>query len=165
MAVAFAITYTLEDDAGKSATFEIHIPTAFSLSQYTEFIRAMADLVDNIVSGLMTSADLTISVDISALTLNNALPDSDVEEVASYQFITGDNRPVQVNIPGLDEGETLAGSDDLNVLAPNQAAFITAMETGVAVTGGTISPCDINEDDLTELVYAREEVRSSGKRR
>ena len=165
MARAFALTYTYQDDSGNTATHDIHVPTAFSIAQFTEFGRSMADLLDNIVGGLIISLDLTITADISGLLLNFVDPLSDVEEVAAFQFATADNRAVLVNLPGMDEDIVLAGSDDLDQLDSGVAAFITAMETGIAVTGGTISPCDVNEDSIVETVYAREEFRSSGKRR
>ena len=165
MAIAFEVVYTFQDDSGDTATASIHIPTAFSLSQYTEFARSMADLVDNIVHGIIISADLTISIDISALTGNAVTPFADVEEIGAFQFITADNRPVLVNVPGIAESNVLAGSDDLSVIDATVAAFITAMETGIVVTGGTIPPCDVNEDDIIDTVYAREQFRASGKRR
>jgi len=165
MARAFALTYTYEDDSGNTATHDIHVPTAFSIAQFTEFGRAMADFLDNIVGGLIKSVDLTITADISGLLLNFVDPLSDVEEVGSFQFATADNRAVLVNLPAIDENTVLAGSDDLNQIDGGIAAFITAMETGIAVTGGTISPCDVNEDSIVDTVYARESFRSSGKRR
>jgi hypothetical protein len=70
-----------------------------------------------------------------------------------------------VNVPGIAESNVLAGSDDLDIIDLTVAAFITAMETGIAVTGGTISPCDVNEDTIIDTVYAREQFRASGKRR
>jgi hypothetical protein len=165
MAIAFEITYTVQDDSGDTATAAIHIPNTFSLSQYTEFGRAMADLVDNMVHGLLLSADLTITLDISALTGNAVTPFADVEEIGAYLFVTGENRPVSVNLPGIAESHVLAGSDDIDQLQSAEAAFITAMVTGIAVTGGTVAPCDVNEADITDIVYAREQFRSSGKRR
>ena len=165
MAHAFALTYTYQDDAGKTATHDIHVPTAFSIAQFTEFGRSMADLLDNIVSGLITSVDLTLTADLSGLLLNFVEPEGDVEEVASFQFATADNRSVEINLPAINEDVVLAGSNDIDQTDAGIAAFITAMESGIAVTGGTIQPCDVNQDSIVDTVYAREAFRSSGKRR
>jgi hypothetical protein len=165
MVHAIALTYTYQDDSGDTATSTIHVPNGFTLAQFTQFGRSMADLIDNVVGGLIISCDLTVTVDISALTGNTAIDDSDVEEIGAFQFVTIDSRPVLVNIPGLTETFVLANSDDINQLSGSVAPFITAMETGIAVTGGTIAPCDVNEDSIANIVSAREQFRASGKRR
>jgi len=165
MAIAYQITYELEDDSGERATFGINIPTTFSLAQYTEFGRAVASLVDPIVSGRISNCGLTISVDLSGLTSNAFTSTSDVEEVAAFQFSTVDGTKTLVNVPAIDELAVASGTDDLDQADVFVAAFITAMESGVAVTGGTVSPCDVAESDINSTVYARENFRASGKRR
>lgn len=165
MAIAVAVTYTFTDDSGESATTDIHVPNVFSISQYTEFARAMANLLDNVVSGRVSSCELTFFSDISGLTGNNAQSGSDVEEIGAFQFRTAEGRPVNVNIPGINESMVEANSDDLDQLDADIAAFTGAMLNGVAVAAGTAIPCDVDEADLTTLVYAREQFRASGKRR
>lgn len=165
MALTYGLTYTFQDDSGDTATATIHLPTTFSLAQFTEFGRAMAAFVDDIVSGVVISAELTVGVDISTLANNTTDFLSDVEEVSSYQFVTAANRPVLVNIPGTDENDVQLNSDDLDQVAVGQAAFINAMVNGIAVTGGTIAPTDVDSEDITAIVYAREAFRASGKRR
>lgn len=165
MALTYGLTYTFQDDSGDSATATIHLPTAFTLADFTEFGRAMAAFVDDLVSGVVTSAELTIGVDISGLANNTTDFLGDVEEISSYQFVTAANRPVTINIPGTDENDVQASSDDLDQVAVGQAAFVNAMLNGIAVTGGTISPSDVDSEDITDLVYARESFRASGKRR
>lgn len=165
MAIAIAVNYTFTDDSGETATTTVHVPNTFSISQYTEFSRAMANLVDNIVAGVVSSCELTVSLDISTLTGNNAQAGSDVEEIGAFVFRTGEGRDVQVNIPGINESMVASNSDELDQLDTDVAAFITAMLSGIAVAGGTPQPSDVNEGDLTTLVSAREEFRSSGKRR
>lgn len=165
MAVAFQVVYTYVDDSGDTATHAIDIPTTFSLAQYTEFGRAMAGLLDDMVHGRIQSAQLVIAVDISGLTSNAPVVGSDVEEIGSFFFSTLEGRNVLINIPTIDESLVVAGADDVNLSDPNVVAFVTAMETGIAVTGGTISPCDVDEDDIVSINVAREAFRSSGKRR
>ena len=165
MALTYELTYTLSDDSGESATTSIHLPTAFSLAQFTEFGRAMADLVDNVVSGLVSRAELTLNFDISAITSNLAGTGADVEEISSFQFATAAGRPVNINVPGTIETMVIANSDELDQSNADIAAFITAVEDGIAVTGGTITVTDVDSEDVTTTVYAREAARASGKRR
>lgn len=165
MALTYGLTYTLTDDSGDSATFTISLPTAFSLAQFTEFGRAMANFVDDMVSGLVARCELTVGISVATLTGNTAAAGSDVEEINSYQFTTAAGRPVSINVPGTDETDVSPNSDELNQVDTQQAAFINAMVNGIAVTGGTIQPTDIDGEDVTAIVYARESARASGKRR
>lgn len=158
------VIYTVLDDDGDRATTTINIPTGFSLSQIGEFGAAMATLVDAILHGKVESAEVSFSVDISALINNITGGTSDVEEIAAFKFTAANGFPVNVNLPGMDEGFVAPGTDDLDQSLPAVAAFITAMETGIAVTGGTISPCDVGESDIVATNSARERFRASGKR-
>jgi hypothetical protein len=159
------IIYTVIDDDGDRATTAINVPTAFSLSQFGEFGTAMATFLDAILGGKVEGAEIAFSVDLSGLTSNTTLSTSDVEEVGAFAFETAGGFPVKVNVPGIDELLVLSGSDDLDQADPAIAAFISAMENGIAVTAGTISPTDVAEDDITTTVYARERFRASGTRR
>lgn len=165
MAITYGITYTFVDDSGEEATSTVSVPTGFSIAQYVEFARAMADLVDNIVSGLVSRAELTVEVDISSITSNVAGTGADVQEISSFQFATAVGRPVNVNVPGtIEENYVIPNSDEIDQSNANIAAFITAMETGIAVTAGTIAPCDNDSEDIVSTVYAREAARPVGSR-
>jgi len=164
MALAAQIVYTVQDDSGERGTTSINVPITFNLSDYGEFASGMGTLLDALLSGRLVDAEICFGVDLSGL-INNLLGgSSDVEEIGAFQFRTADNLPVSVNIPGIDEGFQAAGSDDLDQSAPGVAAFITAMETGIVVTGGTIIPCDVGEVDIINVEYARERFRASGSK-
>lgn len=165
MPVPFQVIYTVVDDSGDTATTAVDVPTTFSLAQFTEFGVGMAELIDAIMGGVITNAGLRINVDLSALTANTTTPDADAEEIGDFQFLTADGYPVDVRVPCIEEALEAANSDDLDQGQAAIAAFITAMEDGIAVTGGTIAPCDRGEDDIVATVYARSELRNSGKSR
>ncbi len=162
---AYELTYEYTDDDGDVATHSIFIPDTFSLAQYTEFGRALAVLIDPVVHGLISGLSFTVSIDLSALTNNTIDGASDVDDVAAFQFLTAGGKAVSVNIPAMFEGIVSAGSDDIDVSDVDVAAFRTAMASGIAVTGGTVTPCDVQEVDIVSLVYARENFRPSGRRR
>lgn len=166
MAIALEVIYSIEDDDGDIATTSIKVPNGFSIAQYTEFAAAMADIVQNLLDGALRSADLCLSVDISAIGNNTLVEASNADEIAAFQFITTDSRRVNVNLPAYSaDNFTIAGSDDLDQSDADVMAFITAMTSGLAVTGGTIEPCDVGEDDIVDLLTAREAYRSSGRRK
>lgn len=164
MAVAASVIYTIIDESGDTATFEIQVPTGFSIAQYTEFASDMATLVDAILSGKLLSADFCVAGDISGLTGNTVGAASDVEEIGAFLFRSDENRPVIVNVPGINETMVLVGSDELDQTDTDIAAWQTAIEDGLSTAGGTISPCDVGEGDIISTEYARERFRASGRR-
>lgn len=158
------IIYTVIDDSGERGTFSMNLQIGFSLAQFGEFAASMATLTDALMSGRLESAEICFGIDVSGLTGNTALSSSDVEEYAAFKFATGDNLPVNVNIPGIDELIVASGSDDIDLADVNVAAFVSAMENGIATTDGTIRATDVGEKLVDVLVNARERMRASGKR-
>lgn len=164
MAVAFELIYEFEDESGERATQATKLPVTPTLAQFEEFGQALAILKDDCVLGRISNLSLSVVADMSGLTGNSVDAASDVEDIGAFQFVTADGLPVKMNLPAILESLVAAGSDDLDQAAPAIAAIITAMESGIAVTGGTISPCDVGEIDITDVVYARENFRPSGRR-
>lgn len=159
MAVAFEIIATISDESGDPATTTIKVPSGFSLAQYGEFATQMGTILDAMLAGRLEAFDLALTADLSALTGNVAGAASDVEELGRFSFRTGDNRAVKLNVPALNESLVAVGTDDLDLVDPAIAAVESMMVDGLAVTGGTISPCDVGEDDIISLEYAREGFR------
>jgi hypothetical protein len=158
------IKYELSDVDNDLASFGIDVPSTFTLAQYTEFVRAKAVLLDAIVSGLISRASLRRAIDLSGLTGNTGLSTSDREDVGNFVFRTAAFRKVVTRVPGIIEGLVLSNSDDLDQADTDVAAFISAMLNGISVTGGTISPSDVAEDDIIAIEEASERFRSSGRR-
>jgi len=152
------------DQAGKRATSTMYFTTGLTLAQITEGLSAMALLIDGVVGALITGINALIPVDISGLTSNTTGVTSDVEEVGEFIGVTAAGRKTLFNVPGIKDNLSVAGSDDLDLTDTDIAAFITALEDGIATGGGTIIPTDVGGDDLTEITTARERVRNSGSR-
>lgn len=164
MAVPFSLVYTIRDAQGDPSTTQVHMPTSFSIAQYTEFAASMATLIDAMLHGRVEQAELCFTADLSGLTGNTILSTSDVEEVGAFVARTTEGRPVEINVPALNDGVVVAGTNQLDITDPAVAAFVTMLEDGIAVTGGTIVPSDVGEDDLEAVVSFTKETRSSGTR-
>lgn len=160
----YALTWTVEDQAGKTATFTEFIASGLTLAQMTEGALAHAPLIDGIIGGIIRGAEICIGVDLSGLTGNVAAGTSDVEEVGEFVFVTAQNREVRVNLPCMNDTASIVGSDDLDQADVNVDAFIDAMVAGLTVVGGNMSPVDVDENDITAVKIARERVRNSGSR-
>lgn len=161
----FIIVFTLRDAANNDATTEVKIPDSFTLSDYTEFGAGMATAINDFVRGRIMKAELCLPIDVSGFTGNTISILSDVEEIGAFEFVTAQGNRVKLNIPGCPDGVTLPNSNTLDEADAQVATIITAMEDGLAVTGGTASPCDIGGDDIVDTLFARENFRSSGTRK
>lgn len=165
MPLAAQIVYTILDDSGERGTTAINLPNAFSIAQFGEFGAGMATLLDALIGGRVDSAEICFGIDISTLTSNVATANSDVEELGRFMFETDIGTQVRVNLPGIDELVVAPGSDDIDQGDTAVAAFITVMEDGISTGGGTVTPCDVGEQDIITTVFAREGFRASGSRR
>lgn len=164
--MAVEIIYTIEDASGDQATTQVRVGGTPTNAQLNGFGSGWATAINALIAGKIIGAVAKLLANISGLTANILSGNADVEHVGKFEFLTDAGNRVKINIPALSEialGAT--ASDSLDQSNANVAAFITAMETGVAVTGGVIAPCDVGEDDIVEVVFAREAFRNSGARR
>lgn len=165
MAVADTVKISVSDDSGDIGSFGINLPTTYTKSQLDEWAVAQATALDKILDGRVESFAIRKNVDISGLTSNTPTAISDVEELGAFTFLTTNGRKVHVNVPAISEEDFVnSGTDELNQVIAAVAAFISMFEDGLAVTGGTILPCDIGEDDIVSTLAALEIFRSSGRR-
>ena len=153
----YDIVLTIEDEKGKSSDTTVNLPTTFTLANYTEFAVALAEAVNGVIGGVIRQAMIFLNIDVSGVGNNPApLAGTDVEEKGFLQFATNEGTFVNLNVPAFNEGLTVAGSDDIDLNDVAVQALTDAMLSGISVTGGTIIPCDIDENDLTSVVIARE---------
>lgn len=166
MARPTEIIYEIEGaKLGEKSTTSVKLENTVTLSQTTTFAAAYATAINNLIGGVIRRATAFYLANITGLTANSIIASSDVEEIAAFQFRTSAGRTVDFNLPCMDESYVEAGSHELDQADSEVAAIITMFEDGIAVTGGTIQPCDIGEESIVSTVYARERFRSSGSRR
>lgn len=166
MAIAIKVIYTARDDKGRTATTEVKVPTGYAIAQYVEFAGAMAQLLDAVMDGKITSINFCVGVDTIGLGLKAlAVGTSDVEEKGFFQYSTAGGFRTRMQIPAFKEALVVPGSDVIDTLQTDVLAFDTAMLVGILVTGpDTIQPSDEREDDIISRDFAREHFRASGKR-
>ena len=157
------ITYDIRDRRNKPASTSVRVNTGATEAQVTGFARAWATAINPLIGGVIRAAFAILNVDISALTNNTPASNSDVEEIGAFEFGTSNGiTKVQVNIPAILE--TLINNDtgQMDLAAPQVAAFIAMMEDGITVGATLIQPCDVGGDDVTNTIYAKEGSRNSG---
>lgn len=164
MAEPLELVGTYRDQANKEATNTLYVTDGLTIAQMTEGVQALVQLIDEVLNAVIRGFDFVLSVDLSGLTGNSTGQTSDVQEVGEFIFATGANRPVVLNLPCINDAASPAGSDDIDQSDTDMAAIIAMMEDGLVVTGGTIIPTDVDQNDIVQLVTARERMRNSGSR-
>lgn len=163
MAVAPKWITTIRDQAAKHSRFEVNPVAGKALAEYAEAAIVFAEDVNDMITGVVESVRMFQAVDISGLTNNTVLGNSDVEESGQFIFADADGRHIEINIPGIISDYFVAGSNDLDTANATVQAFVDLMIDGVSVTGGTAIPTNIAETDIVSLVSARKVMRPSGR--
>ena len=152
-----SVTLGIQDSAGVPKTVLTRLPSATTLAQAQGFVTSYAALVDTIVGGVVTYAEVTLP-----LTLPGGIKSTpDVSSTVHRGGLFGYDNPSPFKwsqylpslVPSLFTGELVnIGDDDV-------AAYITAMEDGVTVSGTPIQPTNGYGDDLTTNTTATESFR------
>jgi len=165
---AYSVIFSFRDAKGKNSTTEVNIPTGLTLANMVIFGQEMAKLIDPLISGVITRIGLALSVALPSGLASSPVSTSDVEEGGKFQFSTAGGYYTGMRIPTWVESLVSAGSDDINTVDSDVAAFITAMISGIDLTAaspvagtGTVAPTDGRGDDITALVNAKEQFVNS----
>ena len=164
----YQITYTITDNDGDEANTSIYVPVGNTIANYQEFAWRYALTIQDFIFGIFRGlATLRVPIDISGLTGNVASADSDVEQIALFEFdTTNPNSGVGFTIPALNELDILLGTDELDQSDPNIAAVISMFEDGLTITGAVVvQPTNLNSEDIISTKVAFAATRNSGKRR
>jgi len=154
MAVLVSLSMSTPDGRKSVDTF---LPPATTLVQAQGFMTGFAPLVDVIVGGVINEASVSFP-----LTLPGGLKSSpDVGATVHRGGLFGYDNPSPYKwsqyIPSLTP--TLLIGEQVNVGDSDVGAYITAMESGITVSGTPIQPTNQYDDDLTTNTTAVESFR------
>lgn len=152
MAIAVTLNFTLQDDKGKTSKTELKVPTGFTIADYVAFGEAAAQLIANISDAQVTSCSVSFGVDLSSLGLKAAAAlVSNVAVKMQGIWNTASGIIAKWLVPSPHDTQVTAGSDDFDQTDVSVAPVITAMEDGIAVTGGTIQFTNGRGDDISAV--------------
>lgn len=156
--MAINVSFSISDAKGDISTVTVQVPESTSYEDAVLFGQQMAGLIEPLVNGTLRSVTVTIPVAFTPWSLADAA--SDIQEKAAFGFRTVNNFIKRLSIPTILESIFNLGSKDVDTTDPDVAAFVTAMESGIDLTGaggtGTVAPVDTRDEDLVALDYARE---------
>jgi hypothetical protein len=163
--MVLSVIYTFKDGKDKTSFTEVPIPLGTTLANAVIFAQQMAILVDALITGRVARIGIAATVTMPGGIAVVAAATSDVEEGAVFQYRTSGGFHKSCRIPTFNEAMIVTGSDVVNIADPDVLAFNTAMLTGINLAGfggtGTVSPCDLREEDLVAIDFAREDFQNS----
>lgn len=167
MAIATTITMTVRDAKTALSTVSFYVPVATEEADVDEYAQSAATYVDALIGGQIIKVQVTRQVDISGLGLQ-AQPNAntDVEEGAKFIFGTalpGVTR--EIRLPTINEVIFTPGSQVVDLTNADVISFVDHMvDPYTATSTNTVSGSDYREDDLTQLLSAREDFTKTRKR-
>jgi hypothetical protein len=154
MALAISVNFTVRDAKGKSATTKVHVPTGFSIPQYVEFATAFGQLICDLCDGELTDVSISIPLSLSGATIRAAA--NATADVAKKMLMIARGAIAglfaRFTLPTYDEAHTLTATDAVDMADADVVAMVAILETGV----GGITPVDLRDNDLTDVLSARE---------
>lgn len=157
---AVSFNFTITDSKGKSSVTKVRTPSGFSVSQYSEFGIAMAQVLTNMSDGVLTDVSIGIPLDLSGATIRAvAAAGADVAKkmlLSATSAVSG--LFARFHIPTYDEDHTTTGSDSVDMADAEVAALIAVIEAG----SGGVLPVDRRGNDLEDVTQAREVFRKFG---
>lgn len=166
--MAVMLTLTIQDGSQptpQTSKIEIPLQNGKTIANYTSVASAAWTLISPLINGTLVNAAFTVDVDISGFTIAVASAISDVQEKAEFVFRTANGFIKRLNLPTIVESVfgSAGRSDAVDVTDEDVAAFVTAIEDGFDLGGGTtVGVVNEHDEDVTTLVAARE---NWGKRR
>jgi hypothetical protein len=164
--MAIGILFTFRDGKGETSSTQVNLPSSTSTADAILFGQQMATLLDPMINGAIARVGIVLDVDVSGLGLTaSASGISDVEEGARFQFRTSGNHFTSMRVPTFIDTLITAGGNAVDQVNVDVAAFLTAMEGGIDLTGvggsGTVAPSDTRDEDIVATTSAKEAFQSS----
>lgn len=152
-AMANLITFQLVDGEGDRSTIPVFYEEALTVAQYTAVAAAMADVIDDVTGLVVTGAELTIGLDLSAATLKGAVTDAyDDSRGALFTFDTSGRYAYSVRVPGIRQTE-MPGKEPATGAGTPGRALIDAFLTGLS--DGAVTRVPLTGDGLSITAFRR----------
>ncbi len=153
MANDLLLSTKIVDDAGKTRTIPVFLPSGDTLANAQSYMTAYAPLLDAIIDGVIESAEVTIPLTLPGGLKTSAVADSTVRRGAVASFFTSVRYNWSLYVPAFSLAKIAGGA--INPADTDVAAFLAAYTTGLA----SRTPTDGHADDLTLFSRMRESFR------
>jgi hypothetical protein len=157
---AIGINFALRDAKGATSIHTVNLADTVSLDNVVAFVEEFYEILDDLTGCAIDGATLSISVPPAVGNSIKATPvaNSDVEEGATFIYVTEGGYTTRARVPGFLETLIVAGSQSVDQDAAAVLAYLAAVVGGLSVgtPAVTVEPTDYRGDDIQSLKTARE---------
>lgn len=158
-------TWSVEDAKGAVTSFGVDFPNTTDVpTLLNNFIPTTAELLDKVIDGKFVNAGATINVSLNGVVLKDApILGSDVEEGATFSWLSSAGAPTVFRIPTFDETFGLETGDTVDTSAGPVAAFIGLIVDGYTYLATNVPWTDSHGNDIIGLTKAKGSFRKTRK--
>lgn len=154
---------TVRDDKGEKSVVRIFVPEPAGTVTVTNILgdlTTIGNFLTPLLGGEIETLRFCIELDVSGLSNNAMVANSDVEEGAQFMFRTAGGFVSRIRLPTFLETLLIANSNQVDLSQTAVSNFVDFMDgtTGLGFLG---SPTDYREDDIVTLTSALESFRKS----
>jgi len=157
MAHDVLLTIGIEDIVGATKTINVFFPAATTLAQVQGWATSALVNLSNFEFGVIKYADVTLPITLPGGIGTAPVAGSTVRRGGLMSFDNPTRYSWDQYIPAIDT--TVLVGTDIDITNTDVAAWITAMTTGISVSGTFIQPTNGSGEDLTALRKATETFR------
>lgn len=154
----FNVSYSILDGDGDTSALAFKVPAGtLTLAQITGYAQQVATLLDVVIGGKITGLAITLEAALPGGLKASATGTSDVQEGALFSFVNASPYIDSIRVPAWNED--LFVGKEVNTEGTGVGNFISALITGLDVSGATVAASDRYENDYTSLKSAVKSFR------
>lgn len=152
------ITITIDDGVGGVQAYHQKIPSGATVPQVAAYAQRLAERVDAISDGVITSIEYTTQVDLPGGLKADAATGADVEEGGLFTFnCSGTVYKDSVRIPAFAQSKFVGKAVDIT--DDDVVAFVGLLTTGEALAGATLHASNPYENTYLSLSKTKKSFR------
>lgn len=145
------------DDAGATKRANIFLPSTMTLAQIQGWSDVYTPLLDTIVDGKISDAEVTFGLTLPAGLKADPVADSTVRRGADFSFSNVSRYRWGTYIPAF--GLAFIDSGNINTTDTDVSDFLSAYTAGLVVSAVTYQPLNGYGDDLVAMINAKQAFR------
>lgn len=143
------ISVSLVDDAGRTGSLTLPVPTGLTVAQIQSYVTAMLPNLDAVTGAKINGCTVALQLTLPGTLKASAIADHPISYGANFGFDAADtNYRHTVRLPAIDQGLVDAGE------VQTTDALIIAWTDDVVDGDATVLPCDRYGNDLSAFLGA-----------
>lgn len=156
MADLWCITFEITDEKSKKAHVQVCVDGALAWATVAAFVQDAAELLNDVVGGLVSGANVSRAVTLTGMTGPSSGADREEGGLIVFQSAGGTTRQ---RIPTMVETFITSGTNLINTSSGAIQTWLQMMVAGITSNSVLVEPVDSRGDDITNILSAKEDFR------